>query len=490
MIATPTLHLAPIQAELILIGTGCAIVLIDLVIAPARRHMLGWLGIVGVFIAGVAVWWQWGTKDYAFADTQGMWPMILSDPYALMFRAIFLIATALTILMSMFYIDREGLNFGEYYALVLFCSAGMMLMACAIDLIVIFLALELFSISLYVLSSFARTRAQSQESGLKYLLIGGFASAFLLYGMALIYGACGTTNLYGIAQSLGGTGGSQSIVALVGTGLVVVGFGFKVALVPFHMWTPDVYEGAPTSITAYMSVGAKAAGFAAMLRVLVTALGPLSPEWSGLLSWLAIVTMIVGNVVAVAQSNIKRLLAYSAISHAGYITIGIIARNDTGLGGVLFYLLGYTFTNLGAFAVIIALGRKGEPNLLIRDYAGLARTRPGYAAALTLFLLSLAGIPLTAGFMGKLYIFLGAIQADLYALAIVGVLASVVGAWYYLRVVWMMYMVEPAPEEMGRTRSAPLLIAIGVAIAGVLVLGIMPGRFIEAARLAIEYLPL
>ena len=486
MIQAPEVNLDCILPELILVGTGCLIVLAALAVSPARRYMLGWLALLGVVLAGAVTMWKLLVvgADYGFGS------MIRADDFTHLFRMIFLIGTGITILISIPYVIREGLNHVEYYALILFCTAGMMLMAAATDLIIVFLALELFSISLYVLSSFARKKAKSQESGLKYLLIGGFSAAFLLYGIALVYGVLGSTDLYQIGAALAHSGLAGNPIVLVGMALIIVGLGFKVALVPFHMWTPDVYEGAPTSITAYMSVGAKAAGFAALLRIMMLGLGSLGHEWGMLLSGLAVLTLAGGNLVALAQHNIKRLLAYSAISHAGYITIGLVARNEMGLSGVLYYLLGYAFTNLGAFAVIIALGKKGEPNLEIRDFAGLSRRQPIYAALLTLFLLSLAGIPLTVGFIGKLYIFIGAIEANMVWLAIVGVLASAVAAYYYLRVVWKMYMETPAPEDMERTRSGPLWLGIGISAIGVLVLGIMPSRFIDLVQLAAKCLPM
>jgi NADH-quinone oxidoreductase subunit N len=345
----------------------------------------------------------------------------------------------------------------------------------------IFLGLETLSISLYILAGFLRDQIRSNESALKYLLLGAFASGFVLYGIALVYGATGSINLARVARALTLGQVHSPVLLTIGMGLLIIGFGFKVAAVPFHMWAPDVYEGAPTSVTAFMIVGTKAAAFAAFLRILLTGLPALLPDWSGVLWVLAILTMTVGNVVAIAQTNIKRMLAYSSIAHAGYILVALVTGAKFGSGSILFYLLAYSFMNLGAFAVIVALARREEERLVIDDYAGLGLRRPVLGAAMALFMFSLAGVPPTAGFMGKLYVFSAAIQSGYVGLAVIGVVNSVISAFYYLRITVVMYMAsgsgEPLPERVAPT----LALAILISAAGTLLLGLFPSRFLEVA---------
>ena len=373
------------------------------------------------------------------------------------------------------------MDHGEYYALLLFSTLGMMVMAGSLDLITIFLGLETLSISLYILAGFLREQLKSNESALKYLLLGAFASGFVLYGIALIYGASGSTNLRRVAEAVAAGKIASPTLLMIGMGLLIIGFGFKVASVPFHMWTPDVYEGAPTSVTAFMIAGTKSAAFAAFLRILMTALPALHPDWSRVLWVLAILTMTVGNVVAISQSNIKRMLAYSSIAHAGYILVALVAAGKLGSSSVLFYLTAYSFMNLGAFAVIIALARQDGERTTIDDYAGLGLRYPFLGAAMALFMFSLAGIPPTGGFMGKFYIFSAAIQAKYVGLAIIGVLNSVISVYYYLRVTVVMYMGQGKAEPaLGRVSPA-LTLAVLIAIAGTLQLGLFPSRFLEVA---------
>ena len=355
--------------------------------------------------------------------------MVVQDNYSLFFKLIFLITAGLTILMSIRFLKLEGFEHGEYYVLLLFATVGMMLMASAADLIIIFLGLETFSLAIYVLAGFFRTQVKSNESSLKYFLLGAFSTGFLLYGIALIYGATGTTNLKGIYEFVRKIDLLTDPLLLIGMGLLIVGFGFKVASVPFHMWTPDVYEGAPTSVTAFMSVGAKAAGFAAFLRVFLYSLSSLQTDWVWILWVLAVLTMTLGNIVAIAQKNIKRMLAYSSIAHAGYILVAMVAASELGTASVLYYLLAYAFMNLGAFGVVILYGRKGEENILIGDYSGMASKYPLLAAAMAIFMFSLAGIPPTAGFVGKFYIFSAAVKAGYIGLAIIGVLNSALSVY-------------------------------------------------------------
>jgi NADH-quinone oxidoreductase subunit N len=388
---------------------------------------------------------------------------------------VFSLAGIVGILLAHDYLKRQGILRGEYYSLLLMTIAGMMLMATAGDLIVVFLALELLSIPLYVLSGFASPRIASQESAMKYFLLGAFASGFVVYGIALIFGATDTTRLAGVVEALA-TDPLGLPLGLVGVGLVLVGLGFKVAVVPFHMWTPDVYEGAPTPVVGFMSVGAKAGGFAALLRVFVSAFPSVSVAWGPAAMWIAALTMTWGNVAAIAQGNIKRMLAYSSIAHAGYILMALPAAADPAVAGdavgsALFYILAYAVTNLGAWGVVIALEKGEGAGLQIKDYAGLAQRRPGLALAMTLFMLSLTGLPPTVGFVGKFYLFRAVLQADLVWLALVGVITSLVSAYYYLRVVVVMYMQEGDPEVR---RDAWLTTSVGVAAVATFVIGILP----------------
>jgi NADH-quinone oxidoreductase subunit N len=366
-----------------------------------------------------------------------------------------------------------GLERGEYYTLLLFSVTGMMLMAQAADLIVVFLALELLSIPLYVLAAFARPKIESEEAGLKYFLLGAFATGFVVYGTALAFGATGSTNLGAIVAAA--SGGTANLLLLsIGSALILVGLGFKVAVVPFHMWTPDVYQGAPSAVTAFMSSGAKIAGFAALLRVFSTAFPSIASDMTGVFWALAALTMILGNVIAIAQTNIKRLLAYSSIAHAGYILMAFVPYGNpdplirnTSIAAGLFYLVSYALTNFGAWGVVIALEKSEGKGLQIADYAGLARKHPALAAAMTVFMLSLIGLPPTLGLIGKIYLFRAVIDGGFYGLAILGVLTSLVSAYYYLRVVVVMYMRDGDPET--EHESFLDLTTIGTAVATVLI---------------------
>jgi len=364
----------------------------------------------------------------------------------------------------------------------LFACFGMFLMAASGDLILTFLGIEVLSIATYVLAGFKRDDIRSNESSLKYFLLGSFATAFLLYGIALIYGSTGSTN-YQTIREIATLQGPPQITIIMGLGLLLVGFGFKVALVPFHAWTPDVYEGAPTPVTAFMTVGPKAAGFAALVRVLVQALPALGAEyWTSILWVLAILTMTLGNIVAIRQNNIKRMLAYSAIAHAGYILVGVVANTPAGFGAVLFYLVAYTVMNLGALSIVLSLSGKGDLRVNMEDYAGLARRAPFLSATLSLFLISLAGIPLTGGFIGKFYLFSAAVQKGYIGLAIIGVLNSAISVYYYFRVMIMMYMREPAPGQPDpEPVSLPVLAIIAIAALWILWLGVYPAQILNLA---------
>jgi NADH-quinone oxidoreductase subunit N len=392
-------------------------------------------------------------------------------------------------LFSVDYARRVGLAQGEYYTLLLLSTAGMMLMAAAINLMTMFLALEILSIALYVLVGLNRAEQRSAEGALKYLLLGAFASGFLLYGMALLYGQAGTTSLVGLRDYVVSLGGEFPPVLLAGLGLIIIGFGFKVALVPFHMWTPDAYEGAPTSVTAFMSVGAKAAGFAALGRLVLYALGDLQGDWVWVLAVLSALTMTLGNLVALRETNVKRMLAYSSIAHAGYIVAGVAAGNQLGTSAVLFYLFAYAFMNVGAFAVLIAVDRlegSARRSETLDGLTGLVARKPGLAVVMALFMLSLAGVPPMVGFLAKLYVFSAAVQAGLIWLAVIGVINSVVSAYYYLRVVVVMFMRDAERAEEGMAPVCPAVqVGLGVASVLIVVLGIWPAPVLNLAREAV-----
>ena len=478
-VVIPIIKWSAIGPELILSVTAMVLLLFSVLLKKENRKIIPPLSLMGVLLAfGFAVS-LWGKAEYAF---QGM---IVVDNYSLFFKIVFLVTTALTILMSIRYLQQEGFDHSEYYILVLFAAVGMMLMASAADLIIVFLGLETFSLSLYVLAGFFRTQAKSNESALKYFLLGSFSTGFLVYGIALIYGATGTTNLKGIFEFLRRTPLLQDPLLLFAMGLLIVGFGFKVASVPFHMWTPDVYEGAPTSITAFMSVGPKAAGFAAFLRVFLYSLSSLQGEWIWILWVLAVLTMTLGNIVAIAQKNIKRMLAYSSIAHAGYILVAMVAANELGTASILYYLLAYAFMNLGAFGVVILYGRRGEENLLITDYSGMGSKYPLLAALMAIFMFSLAGIPPTAGFVGKFYIFSAAVKAGYIGLAVIGVLNSALSVYFYLRITVMMYMRNAEKELPPIAWSPAMAISLFVAVFGTLQMGITPAAYLEVARKSI-----
>jgi NADH-quinone oxidoreductase subunit N len=436
---------------------------------------VGFLALVTLLAAFILTLFTFGQNSLAFGGS------LATDDYSAFFAIIIIIATAITIAMSLEYVADAGLAGAEYYALILFAAFGMMLMAAGSDLVIIFLGLETMSIAIYALAGFLRRDPKSNEAAIKYFLLGAFSTGFLLYGIALIYGATGTIRLEAIRAALA-SGTTSNPLMLLGIGMTVIGFGFKVAAVPFHMWTPDAYEGAPTPVTAFMAVGVKLAAFAGFLRIFLVHLGPVSAQWTMVLWVIAALTMTVGNVLALVQTNIKRMLAYSAIAHAGYIIVGMAAASAQQAGGaILYYLLGYAFTNLGAFAVVVALERGGEAHALITDYRGLARDHPGLAAAMALFLLSLAGVPPLAGFVGKFYIFSAALNAGLVWLVIIATLNSVISAYYYVGVIVAMYMQEGGVAVERMSARPGLLISVAVAVAGVLIIGIFPQPYLGAA---------
>jgi NADH-quinone oxidoreductase subunit N len=473
----PAAALLPIAPALVLVGTTAVLLLLDLLPTRERKDHLGFVGLAGVVITLVTALVLWGRPGRAFGG------MVVLDTYALFVDVTIAYSTGLVLLLSLDYLRRRGVEAGEYYALVCFSATGMMLLASAADLIVIFLAVELMSLSLYVLVGFFSDRLASGEASLKYFLLGAFATSFLVYGIALIYGATGTTNLEQISVVAPGLG--RDSMLLIGFGLLLVGFGFKISSVPFHMWAPDVYEGAPTSVTALIATGSKAAAFAALLRVLLSGLRAAQPDWVALLSVAAVLTMTVGNVVAIAQSNLKRMLAYSSVAHIGYMLVGVVAGGSWGTGGVLFYLLAYTFTTVGAFGVILLLERGDQEAVNLEDYSGLATSHPLLALTLSLFLLSLIGVPPTAGFVGKFYLFAAAIRAGYVWLAVIAVLNAAVAAYYYLRLIVYMYMREPEGLPTVSAPSLPGGLALGIAAWGVVQLGLMPAPLFDLARAAV-----
>jgi NADH-quinone oxidoreductase subunit N len=412
----------------------------------------------------------WAAADIAHAGT-AYGGMLSTGGYAHFFAMVFTGSGALTVLLSRSYTAREGIEHGEYYALILFAVAGMMLMAGAADLIILFLGLELMSISFYILAGFARRRVTSNEAALKYFLLGAFSTGFLLYGIALLYGSTGTTNIAAIVAKAGSLPGSP--LFLVGLGLVLIGFAFKIAAVPFHMWVPDVYEGSPTTVSAFMSTGGKAAAFSAILLIFAPRVVEQTWHIREILAVVAALSMVVGNVIAIAQTNLKRMLAYSSIAHAGYILTGVVAANTYGAQGVLYYLTAYTVMNIGAFGVLSVLEKEDGKGLTFDEYTGLSSSKPLVAALMALFMFSLAGIPPFAGFFGKYYVFAGAVEAGFTWLAIVGVLMSVVSAYYYLRLVVVMYFREPAALFGGQASGTAMgaLLFSALAIIG---LGLFP----------------
>jgi NADH-quinone oxidoreductase subunit N len=481
MISIPVVNMTPILPEIYLSVLAMVLLLINVFVPSSRKSYLAYISFIGIVATAVLTGAGWGGHIESFGGS------VVLDNFATFFKIIFLVGAGLAVLISDQYMDREGCNHGELYPLILFAVVGMMLMASGTDLMTIFLGLEVMSVSLYVLAGFNRANPKSNEAGLKYFLLGAFSTGFLLYGMALIYGATGTTRLYKIASIVGQmTVPTANVMLVAGMLLMLTGFLFKVAAAPFHMWTPDVYEGAPTPITAFMSAGPKAAGFAAALRILLLALPTLQVEWSQLLWIIAVLTMTVGNITALRQDNIKRMLAYSSIAHAGYCLVGFAAGNGTGTAGILFYMLSYAFMNIGAFAVVVLVAKKGEGNGNVMDFAGLGFKRPLLAVAMTVFLFSLAGIPPTAGFIGKFYLFSGAVQRGYIWLAVIGVLNSAASVYYYLRVMVYMYFKDPTEEFNWVKVTGPIALALIIAVAGTMIPGIVPSFILEFAQNAVK----
>jgi len=442
---------------------------------------LGWLALAGVLLAAMANGWLYGVSEV------GRTSMIAVDGFRLFANWIFLLAAALSILISFAYVYRQRLQVGEFYGLILLSTAGMMFMAGARDLIVIFLGLELMSIAVYALTGFNRRDRKSAEAGLKYFLLGAFATGFFLYGIALVYGATGSTNVAAIGESVASGAASTTLLA-IGIAMLTIGFGFKVSAVPFHMWTPDVYEGAPAPVTAFMSAGVKAAAFVAFFRVFMVGFEAAYDSWYPTIWWLAAITMIAANVIALVQSNVKRMLAYSSIAHAGYLLVAITAANETAAAGLLFYLLVYTVMNIGAFAIVIGVSHQSEERLQVEDYAGFGWSQPLLGVILTIFLLSLAGFPGTGGFMGKIYLLQGAADAELWHLSVILVLTTIASYWYYLRVAWFMWMRKEVGADQHVLVVTPFAtrVALLVSVVVVIYTGFFPGAALEFARASAE----
>jgi NADH-quinone oxidoreductase subunit N len=457
---------------------GLVVLLAEAFMKKGEKMPIAPLGLIGLAGAAVASVLLWDRNTESFGVVSG-------DNFGLFVNLVILAVGALTIIFSTQTVERDGLPAGEYYAMLLFAMVGMMLMGQATDLLVIFLALETMSIAVYILTGMRRDQQQSTEAAFKYFLLGAFASSFFLYGIAFLYGTTGTTNIDEMSTRIAAQSMSGNPMILLGIGMLIVGFAFKVAAVPFHMWSPDAYEGAPAVVTGFMSTGVKAAAIAAFVRVFLKGLDPMIADWAPIIWWIAALTMIVGTVVGVAQTSLKRMLAYSSIAHGGYLLAGLVAGNEVGKAAILFYLAAYALTNLGAFGVIALIGQRDRANDDLRDYAGLWHTHPALAALMTFFLLSLGGFPPTAGFIAKWYVFSAAVGSGYYGLAIIGVLSSVVSVFFYLRIVVMMYMTErdarPVPPPISRLAFGGLV----VAMLGVLYLGVLPTRVIEFAQQSI-----
>jgi NADH-quinone oxidoreductase subunit N len=496
-----------IAPELIVCTAAVVVMMVDAFSRQSQRWLTGSIamgGILGAAVTSIWLWRSWRGVGHAFNG------MIVLDELRLGFTLIFLLVSALTILLSTVWLAGERLPAGEFHSLLLFATVGMMLMASGADLVIIFLGLEILSIATYVLAGFRRTDVRSNESSLKYFILGSFSSAFLLYGIALTYGATlvpgtrGTTNIAEIAIRISQTPYPGLLFA--GAAMMLVGFGFKIATAPFHVWTPDVYEGAPTPVTAFMAAGPKAAGFASLIRVFVfgfpfvvasanTSFGAeVNGLWVKTLVILAILSMTIGNVVAIAQNNVKRMLAYSSIAHAGYALVGCVAAGSTSDPGkrsaaitaVMFYLLTYAVMNIGAFAVVQLIARSGDRRTEVEDYNGIGFQSPALAFSLSLFLLSLLGMPLTAGFMGKILVFGAAIEQHYYLLVVIGVLNTAISAYYYLRLIIVMFFRDRITAWNAPKIPASIGIALVVTVLGVLLLGIFPSRIINALQTRIE----
>ena len=466
---TPPIDLGPILPELILVGVAIVVLLGGAIargVRPFTWVLVSLGGIAAAAVAAIGLWdWDGGLTVLAGAVT--------TDRFGVVILLILLAVAAIGLLLGHHYFERSGEQRREFAPLLLFATTGMALFAVSADLVVAFLALEILSLSLYVMTGLSR-RLGSVEGAMKYFLLGAFSSAFFLFGIAMAYGATGSTQLDAISGALSGRTGSTAL-AVTAIGLLAVGFGFKVSAVPFHMWTPDVYQGAPTAVTAFMSAGTKVAAFAAFIRVFNVAFQPLAWDWEPIVWVLAALSMVAGSVLAIAQTDIKRMLAYSSISHAGFVLTGLTAAGEVGISAALFYLIAYAVTVIGAFGVVMLVSSRGEQRTSLSSYAGLARRNPLAAGLLSLFLLSLAGIPPTVGFVAKVAVFRAAVGAGYWPLVLIGVLASVVAVFFYLRVIVLMFMHETQEDEGEADDTLLPRVVVAVPAAAVLVLGVFPG---------------
>lgn len=482
--------LVPVLPEMFLAGFAILVMLAEPFVPASGKKGLGWFSVLGVAAAGGSFIWSTLPPGLGFGMS------IAGDSFSIFFIFLFLVIAALTLLGSMDYLERDNIQHGEYYALILFATAGMCFMASSMNLIMIFIGLEISSISSYVLAGFKRNDPLSNESALKYFLLGSFATAFFLYGIALVYGLAGSTNLLELSRTFA-RADRWSLPAHLALVLMFVGLAFKVSTVPFQVWTPDVYQGAPAPVTAFLSTGPKAAAFAVLLRIFLGVSGSAGSLAFWLIWISAVLTMSLGNLAALRQTNLKRLLAYSAIAHAGYVLVGMAAgmklvgapEKAEGSASVLFYLGAYALMNVGAFLIIAHLAGTGEKRTLLEDFTGLGRERPGAAACLTVFMLSLAGIPITAGFFAKFYVFRAAIHAHLIGLTIISLLNSVVSVYYYLAVVVMMYMREGKPAASTAPLPWPLFAALSASVLGIFYLGLYPNQFLGLANISSNLLP-
>jgi len=475
-----------LSPEITLTVLGFVVLILGLIFPRMFRETLA-----AIVLIGFAVALLFSTQHWAAPPATAFYGMISVDKFAVGFQCLFIISAALTLMLSMNSLEEKYLLYSEYFALIIFATVGMMLMASSAHLLTLFLGLETLSVSLYILAGFRRTDPKALESSFKYFLLGAFASGFLLYGIALIYGSVGSASLTALAEKIGQsvTPSSSQIssstiltnqsIFITGLVLMVIGFGFKIALAPFHTWAPDVYQGAPTPIAAFMATGSKAAGFAALLRLLLASNIMTEVIWQQIFWIIAVATMTIGNIIALRQDNIKRMLAYSSIAHAGYILAGAIANNETGYAGIIFYLLSYTFMNVGAFGVVALLAKSEKEYVNISEYRGLAYRRPFAAIAMAIFMFSLSGIPPTAGFLAKFYVFSGAVQAGYIWLVILGVINSMISLYYYLGIIVVMFMQDPEGERAPITPLPAVSIALAIAIFGTLNLGLFPGQWMD-----------
>jgi len=489
-----------IAPELILTVCGCVALVMEVILPYRKSKVTAYFALVGIALAATSLGVQWWySRDVLPLD--GFYGMVRIDGFALLFKSIFLVAAALAIGISTRYLDIEGEQHGEYYALVLFATVGMMFLGCGYDLISLYVSLELMALTFYVLVAFTKREKRSNEAAMKYFLLGAFSSGVLLYGISLLYGIAGSTNIGEIGQSLGvllnsmksGTDASEIAklrpMLLLGMIALAAGLFFKVAAVPFHMWAPDVYEGAPTSVTAFLSTGSKAASFALYARIFMEALPSMRVDWAPLLGLVAAITIMVGNWAAVTQENSKRLLAYSSISNAGYLLLGLVAGNTYGYLGLLIYLFVYTLMNMGAFGIIISLRRRGIIGDNVDDMTGLAQKAPGMAAMMGVFMLSLGGLPMTGGFIGKYFLFGGLLQRGksdgknwYYWLAIWAIINTVVSFYYYVRFIKVMYLGDRVADDQPLALSPALQTALVLSLVGIVVIGVYPQPFISIAQ--------